>query len=379
MRFSELLQVIKIDSMKKLISITSLITIHFVVQAQDIEYVISRYNEFSNQLQKIEYQAHNIDTFASGSIWNKKGYALIEKDKKDSIFGFSFYGKRSDFEESCIYQKGTEFSISTQAKSYKIRPIDQHVLGSPGGQMIAPEIFHLDSIYETRELIETKDKYILKFHFKDIIISDVTKRIKIVEIDKENYLVRKVINSYVARGNKAVHQVVISDIKINEEVQNSIDSYKSQIENFTLAQHKKPTMGVLINKHVPDVMLSKLNNENSKVNLNTGKVTLLDFWEVWCGPCIKSLPEVEKIKQIYADKLQVIGIITQDKEKVFAMIEKKNITVLTLQGNKELLRMFGVNSYPRYFLIDDQGIVRQEYSGFSEQIEKDLADLINKK
>lgn len=365
--------------MKNLFTIVLFISIQFVANSKDIENIITRHKSFADKIQKIEYSAHKIDTFASGTIWNKVGYALIETNDEDHIFGFSFYGKRSDVEESFIYQEGTEYCISNRTKTYKLKPGNQHILGSPGGQMIVKEIFHLDSIYEKRELIETKDKYILKFHFKDIIVSDVTKRIKIVEIDKENYLVKKVISSYVARGNKAVHQVVISDIKVNEEVQNSIDSYKSQIENFTLTQHKKPTIGVLLNKHVPDVLLPKLINENNKVNLNTGKVTLLDFWEVWCGPCIKSLPEVEKIKQNYADKLQVIGIITQNKEKVLAMIEKKNITVLTLQGNKEVHRMFGVNSYPRYFLIDDQGIVRKEYSGFSEQIERDIVEIVSKK
>ena len=39
---------------------------------------------------------HRIDTFASGAVWNNKGYALIEKDSSDDLFGFSFYGRRHD-------------------------------------------------------------------------------------------------------------------------------------------------------------------------------------------------------------------------------------------------------------------------------------------
>jgi hypothetical protein len=37
-----------------------------------------------------------------------------------------------------------------------------------------------------------------------------------------------------------------------------------------------------------------------------------------------------------------------------------------------------VNSWPRYFLIDNNGIIQKEYFGFSEQIEKDIEELIRK-
>lgn len=377
--FSDLLQVIKIESMKKLISIALLFPIHFVAHSEDIEYVITRYKNFANQIQKIEYHAHRIDTFTSEAVWNNKGYALIEREKRDSIFGFSFYGIRPDIERSFIYDEGIGFNINTKTKSYRIESGHPGMLGSPGGQMISQELFHLDNIYETRELIEKTDKFILKFKFKDNIKHEISQKIKIVELDKKSYLVTKVIDSYVVLGNKAVHQIILSNIKINEDVGNSISNYKSQIENFTIIQPEKTEPNALLNKHIPDIKLPKLSDEDVTVNLNTGKVTLLDFWEVWCGPCIKSLPEVEKIKQKYDDNIQVIGVVTQDKEKALSMFEKKNGTFVNLQGNKETLSKFGVNSFPRYFLIDDQGIIRKEYFGFSEQIEKDLTDLINKK
>lgn len=26
-----------------------------------------------------------------------------------------------------------------------------------------------------------------------------------------------------------------------------------------------------------------------------GKVILLDFWEVWCGPCLESMPKIDEL------------------------------------------------------------------------------------
>jgi thiol-disulfide isomerase/thioredoxin len=117
---------------------------------------------------------------------------------------------------------------------------------------------------------------------------------------------------------------------------------------------------------------------NNAIKFGPDKVTLIDFWEVWCGPCIKSLPEVEKLRSTYKDRLQVIGVVTEDKETAIKLIGKKGITFLNLFADKDYLRKFSVNSYPRYFLIDNKGVVQQEYFGFSEQIEADIKSMMAK-
>ena len=39
------------------------------------------------------------------------------------------------------------------------------------------------------------------------------------------------------------------------------------------------------------------------------KVTMINFWEPWCGPCVEEMPEIEKLYENYKDKgLQVIGV-----------------------------------------------------------------------
>ena len=46
------------------------------------------------------------------------------------------------------------------------------------------------------------------------------------------------------------------------------------------------------------------------------ELTMINFWEPWCGPCVQEMPEIEKLYEDYKDKgLMVIGVYsTEDME-----------------------------------------------------------------
>ncbi len=346
-------------------------------EKKDFEYVTSKFKEHSNNIERVEYNAQVIDTFPGEVVWNNKGYALIEKDITDNIFGFSFYGKRNDVAKEYIYDKGNGFEISKKDKTFEIDKGNFGFIGSPGGQMVSRQIFYLDSIHKSAELIESIDKYILKYEFEDDTIYNVKKIVKIIELNKNNFFPTKVTRTSERLGNKVVHQMILRDVKINNEVVNSIQDYKTKIQDFKIIQEQKREANKILKNKFPVINLPKLLFENEIVNLQTDKLTLIDFWEVWCSPCISSFPKVERLKNKYSDKLQVIGIVSEDKENAIKLIEEKETTFLNLFGTKDLLDEYSVNSYPRYFLIDKKGIVQKEYFGFSEQIEKDIKEMMS--
>ncbi|RIJ42483.1 TlpA family protein disulfide reductase [Pontibacter oryzae] len=343
----------------------------------DLDYVASKFEENSTQIKKVEYHIQRIDTFAQdGTVWNNKGTALIEINEQDDLFGFSFYVRRENFPKEYLYDNGYGFVYSLEDKTYKMESNPRGFLGSPGGQLVAPQIFKLDSAYTSAELLQSDDKYILKYTFKDDTIYNVTDRITLVELNKSNYLPTKITRSYKILGNKAVHQIALSDIKINDAVEGSVADYKHGFVDFELIPEEVRQQNKLIGNKLPEIRLVNLMNENQTETLRVDKLTLIDFWEVWCGPCIKSFPEVEKIKNKYPEKLQVIGIVSESKEKAIELTKKKGITFNNLIGNKDLLKAYSVNSYPRYFLVDSKGVVRKEYYGFSEQIEEDIKKML---
>ncbi len=345
----------------------------------DTNYVIAKFQENANNINSLEYRMQRIDTFdQGGTVWNNTGIALIEKDNNDKVFGFSFYGKRDDIDKEYIYDAGNGFEISKTEKTYEVEPGHFGFIGSPGGQMVHQNIFKLDSIYKKVSVSETENSYLLSFEFENDTVYNVSDRIKVYELNKTDFFPIQIKQTSNQLGNKSVSIAKFSDVKINENVTNSIKDLKQGFQNYTIIQPKKRKPNKLLAKKLPTLELPDLFDKNKIIKVNNDKLTLIDFWEVWCGSCIASFPKVENLKNKFPSELNVIGVVSEDHENAIKLVEKKETTFQNLIGNNELEKEFGVNSWPRYFLVDKSGIVQKEYFGFSDQIEKDIKEFISK-
>lgn len=89
----------------------------------------------------------------------------------------------------------------------------------------------------------------------------------------------------------------------------------------------------------------------------TGKFILVDIWATWCPPCKKGIPELNEWHHKYADKLVIIGLSDETKEKIKAMsapvIEYPN-AYDTQASFKNQLQVKGI---PHAILINPEGIV----------------------
>lgn len=97
-----------------------------------------------------------------------------------------------------------------------------------------------------------------------------------------------------------------------------------------------------------------------------GKVVLLNFWATWCPPCRAEIPMLIQLKDLYKDRLVVVGVSLDDdpaeEVKKFAASNRFNYPVIMATG--ELITKYGgVPALPTTFVINPDGKVVQKHIG----------------
>jgi len=100
----------------------------------------------------------------------------------------------------------------------------------------------------------------------------------------------------------------------------------------------------------------------------SGKITLINFWATWCGPCVVEIPEFVALKKEWIDRpFEIVGVSLDETgfEAVGPFAEDFYVNypqILDLDGalGDEL---GGIFALPATFVIDEMGAIVKSYLG----------------
>lgn len=109
----------------------------------------------------------------------------------------------------------------------------------------------------------------------------------------------------------------------------------------------------------PDFSLKGSDGKTYQLSDFKGKYVVLDFWAMWCGPCKKKMPKIQKLHNLYKNKeVEVIGMLAMNvgaEEKSKSYFTKMNYTFKLLYGNKKLTKDYNLQFLPTVIVIDKKG------------------------
>ncbi|MFL6467073.1 MAG: TlpA family protein disulfide reductase [Pyrinomonadaceae bacterium] len=128
-------------------------------------------------------------------------------------------------------------------------------------------------------------------------------------------------------------------------------------------------------KKVPALELKDLKGRIVKLSNFNGKIVLLNFWAIWCGPCLAEIPELVKWHEKYkADGLQIIGITYPPTNLAYvrSFVGRKKMSYPVLLGSKATKRLFDdSDNLPITVIVDRMGNVVGRIDGVIFQDEFD--------
>lgn len=96
------------------------------------------------------------------------------------------------------------------------------------------------------------------------------------------------------------------------------------------------------------------------------KLTVINLWAHWCSPCVRELPDLQKLSEAYADKgVRFLGLHDQSEEaEDLKKLEQLKVTYPSLRYTKDFDAYMNTGYIPVTIFVDSNGkVIGQAYVG----------------
>lgn len=191
-------------------------------------------------------------------------------------------------------------------------------------------------------------------------------------------------------------QLAMSDALTPDEIKNYFNDFDTSIKESKKGkefsdnlkkmdeaqkENEAKLQKVAVGQKAPDFTANTPEGKPASLHQNLGKVTIIDFWASWCGPCRQENPNVVALYNKYKDQgLKIIGVsLDKEQDKWVKAIADDKLTWLQVSNLKfwedPIAREYAVEAIPATFILDANGtIVAKDLKGAA--LDAKIAELL---
>lgn len=174
-----------------------------------------------------------------------------------------------------------------------------------------------------------------------------------------------------------------ADPSTDKDPDNTEGRNNNQASNDSQSDQKADDTQEEVFPAVDFTLLDQYGNEHTLSDYK-GKVVFLNFWATWCPPCVKEMPDIQKIYAEYGENKEdviILGVANpssndypnnadKSKEDILAFLDENDYSFpVVFDETGDLLREYFINAFPTTFLIDKDGNI---YGYAAAMLTKDM-------
>jgi thiol-disulfide isomerase/thioredoxin len=177
------------------------------------------------------------------------------------------------------------------------------------------------------------------------------------------------------------HQHKMTGMQFSDSVEAGHYTFKPTVEGGKLKsmQLVKITGDLQMGANMPNFSVRDIYGKPYRLQDLKGKTLVLNFWFTSCVPCRSEIPELNQLVEKYASNKDIVflAITFNDEAAVRTFLEANAFTYNIIPGQGDMIKQFGIASYPTNAIVDKTGKVAFMLSSYSPDNIKKLSAVLD--
>lgn len=130
-----------------------------------------------------------------------------------------------------------------------------------------------------------------------------------------------------------------------------------------------PSSTLKVGDQLDNFTIPDLGGERFTLSEMKGKVVVLNFWFVGCGPCRMEIPHLNELVEKYESEDVIFMAVALDgASNIKKFLKKKPFTYRIAPEGSSIARMFNITYYPTNMVLDQNGKIAYVSTGYSTAV-----------